>query len=595
MKQQKKESNLSKLMKYSGNYKIFAYASWLLAACSAVLTLLPFWYIWKIIGEAVLTAPNFQTTSNIPHYAWMAVLCSLGAVLFYIIGLLCAHFHAFHIATNIRIRLMRHITLLSPGERNRIGSGALRRIVSDSSMATETYLAHQLPDQTKSAVMFLGLLILIFSCDWRLALISLIPAVIGFMALMSMAGSGLREKMTNYQNALSDMSNEAVEYIRGIPVVKTFGQTVFSFKRFKDSIDRYSKWASDYTKKVRTPILIYTVAINSVFVFIFAAVKLFTGNGITSEFLLHILFFIIISPVITAMLTSLMYTNETKMIMEDALARMESVLEMKPLDYDETEHPLDSSICFEDVSFHYDEAEDVLHHVSFEIKPGETFAFVGPSGGGKSTIASLAARFFDAQSGNIRIGGVNIRNIPKEELMNTISVVFQNARLIHGSILENVRLGRPQASEQQVYEALETAECMDIIDKFPDGIHTMVGGKGVNLSGGEKQRIAIARAVLKNAPILILDEATAFADPDNESKIQASLAALAKDKTVLMIAHRLSTVKNADCICVLENGTITEQGTFEELNNKHGVFAQMWEAYRSSVQWNVVSGKRARK
>ena len=249
----------------------------------------------------------------------------------------------------------------------------------------------------------------------------------------------------------------------------------------------------------------------------------------------------------------------------------------------------------DDVSFHYDEAEDVLHHVSFEIKPGETFAFVGPSGGGKSTIASLAARFFDAQSGNIRIGGVNIRNIPKEELMNTISVVFQNARLIHGSILENVRLGRPQASEQQVYEALETAGCMDIIDKFPDGIHTMVGGKGVNLSGGEKQRIAIARAVLKNAPILILDEATAFADPDNESKIQASLAALAKDKTVLMIAHRLSTVKNADCICVLENGTITEQGTFEELNNKHGVFAQMWEAYRSSVQWNVVSGKRARK
>lgn len=587
MKKQKKESNLSRLMQYSGNYKIFAYLSWLLAALSAVFTLLPFWYIWKIMGEAVLTAPDFSAAGHIAHNAWMAVICSLTAVLLYILGLLCAHFNAFHIATNIRIRLMRHITFLPPGEKNRVGSGALRRIVSDSSMATETYLAHQLPDQTRSMVMFLGLLFLIFTCDWRLALISLIPAVIGFLALMSMAGSGLREKMTNYQNALSDMSNEAVEYIRGIPVVKTFGQTVFSFKRFKDAIDRYSKWASDYTKKVRTPILIYTVAVNSVFAFLLIAAKLFAGNGITTEFLLKMLFFILISPVITEMLTSLMYTNETKMTMEDALKRMESVLAMKPLDYVGNEHPKDASLSFCDVSFHYDEAEDVLHHLSFEIKAGETCAFVGPSGGGKSTIAALAARFFDAQSGTIRVGGVNIKNIPKEELMDTISVVFQNAKLIHGSILENVRMGRPEASEKEVLDALETAGCMDILEKFPEGIHTVIGATGVNLSGGERQRISIARAVLKNAPVLILDEATAFADPDNESKIQASLAALAKDKTVLMIAHRLSTVKNADCICVLENGTITEQGTFEELSHKNGVFEKMWESYTRSVEWRV--------
>lgn len=370
MKKQKKESNLSRLMQYSGNYKIFAYLSWLLAALSAVFTLLPFWYIWKIMGEAVLTAPDFSAAGHIAHNAWMAVICSFTAVLMYILGLLCAHFNAFHIATNIRIRLMRHITFLPPGEKNRVGSGALRRIVSDSSMATETYLAHQLPDQTRSMVMFLGLLLLIFTCDWRLALISLIPAVIGFLALMSMAGSGLREKMTNYQNALSDMSNEAVEYIRGIPVVKTFGQTVFSFKRFKDAIDRYSKWASDYTKKVRTPILIYTVAVNSVFAFLLIAAKLFAGNGITTEFLLKMLFFILISPVITAMLTSLMYTSETKMTMEDALKRMESVLAMKPLDYVGNEHPKDASLSFCDVSFHYDETEDVLHNISFEIKAG---------------------------------------------------------------------------------------------------------------------------------------------------------------------------------------------------------------------------------
>ena len=587
MKKEKKESNLSKLMGYSGNYKILAYLSWLLAALSAIFTLLPFWYIWKIISEAIEVAPDFGIAQNITHNAWMTVICAILAIIFYILGLLCAHFNAFHIATNIRIHLMRHITLLPPGEKDRIGSGALRRIVSDSSAATETYLAHQLPDQTKSAVMFLGLLIFMFTCDWRLALISLIPAVIGFMSIMSMTGKSLQEKMTNYQNALSDMSNEAVEYIRGIPVVKTFGQTVFSFKRFRDSIDRYAKWASDYTKQVRLPILIYTVAINSVFAFLLIAAKLFTGNGVTSEFLFHMIFFIVISPVITEMLTSLMYTNETKMIVDDAIKRMEAVLQIQPLESSNTAHPSDASVCFENVSFSYDHVKNVIDDISFEVKSGETYALVGPSGGGKSTIASLAARFFDVQSGTVRIGGVNIKEIPKEELMNTISFVFQNAKLIQGSILDNVRLGNPKATEQQVLEALRTAQCMDIVEKFPDGINTVIGSAGVYLSGGEQQRLTIARAILKNAPILILDEATAFADPDNENKIQAALAVLAKEKTVIMIAHRLSTVKNADGICVINNGKIVEQGSFEELVNKNGMFTSMWEEYTKSVEWRV--------
>ena len=587
MKKEKKESNLSKLMGYSGNYKILAYLSWLLAALSAIFTLLPFWYIWKIISEAIEVAPDFGIAQNITNNAWMTVICAILAIIFYILGLLCAHFNAFHIATNIRIHLMRHITLLPPGEKDRIGSGALRRIVSDSSAATETYLAHQLPDQAKSAVMFLGLLIFMFTCDWRLALISLIPAVIGFMSIMSMTGKSLQEKMTNYQNALSDMSNEAVEYIRGIPVVKTFGQTVFSFKRFRDSIDRYAKWASDYTKQVRLPILIYTVAINSVFAFLLIAAKLFTGNGVTSEFLFHMIFFIVISPVITGMLTSLMYTNETKMIVDDAIKRMEEVLQIQPLESSNTAHPTDASVCFENVSFSYDSVKNVIDDVSFEVKSGETYALVGPSGGGKSTIASLAARFFDVQSGTVRIGGVNIKEIPKEELMNTISFVFQNAKLIQGSILDNVRLGNPKATEQQVLEALRTAQCMDIVEKFPDGINTVIGSAGVYLSGGEQQRLTIARAILKNASILILDEATAFADPDNENKIQAALAVLAKENTVIMIAHRLSTVKNADGICVINNGKIVEQGSFEELVNKNGMFTSMWEEYTKSVEWRV--------
>ena len=587
MKKEKKQSNLSKLMKYSGNYKYLSYLSWLLAALSAIFTLLPFWYIWKIISEAIETAPDFGSAQHITQNAWMAVICSLAAVIFYILGLLCAHLNAFHIATNIRIHLIRHITFLPPGEKDRIGSGALRRIVSDSSAATETYLAHQLPDQTKSTVMFLGLLVLMFTCDWRIALISLIPAVIGFLSIMSMAGKGLREKMTKYQNALSDMSNEAVEYIRGIPVVKTFGQTVFSFKRFKDSIDRYSTWASDYTKEVRTPILIYTVAINSVFAFLLIAAKLFAGSGITDEFLFHIIFFIVISPIITSMLTSLMYTSETKLTVDDALKSMDFVLEIKPLESSNSAHPEGSSICFDHVSFGYDGSRDVIHDLSFTADAGKTYALVGPSGGGKSTIASLAARFFDAGSGTITIGGANIKDIPKEELMNTISFVFQNAKLIKGSILDNVRLGKPDATDAQVLEALHTAQCMDIIEKFPDGIKTVIGSKGVYLSGGEQQRLTIARAVLKNAPLLILDEATAFSDPDNETKIQAALAVLAKDKTVIMIAHRLSTVKNADCICVINDGTILEQGTFEELISRNGMFHSMWNEYTKSVEWRI--------
>lgn len=587
MKNNKKESNLSKLMKYSGNYKILAYTSWLLAALSAVFTLLPFWFIWKIISEAISSAPDYSNPQNIKVNALLAAVCSICAIVFYILGLLCAHFNAFRVATNLRLHLIRHITLLPPGEKDRIGSGALRRIVSDSTEASETYLAHQLPDQTKSAVMFIGLLFFMFKCDWKLALFSLIPALIGFISLMSMAGKGLREKMTNYQNALSDMSNEAVEYIRGIPVVKTFNQTVFSFKRFKDSIDRYSTWASSYSKNVRLPILIYTVAINSVFIFLYVATNVLTKGDVSHEFILHIIFFVIITPIMTAMLTSLMSSNETKMKVEDALYRMENVLAIKPLESGDSAHPNNYSLGFKDVSFSYDKETNVLNNISFTVEQGKTYALVGPSGGGKSTIAFLASRFFDPDNGMVTIGGLDIKDIPKEELMNTVSFVFQNAKLLKGSILDNLRMGKPDATEEEVTMALETAQCMDIINKFPDGVHTIIGSEGVYLSGGEQQRLTIARAVLKNAPILILDEATAFADPDNENKIQAAIGALAKNKTIIMIAHRLSTVKNADCICVVDNGSIVEQGSFDALLANNGIFTFMWDEYNKSVTWKL--------
>ena len=368
----------------------------------------------------------------------------------------------------------------------------------------------------------------------------------------------------------------------------TFGQSVFSFKRFKATIDEYEKWVFAYTKEMRRPMLLYTAAVNGVFAFLIAGGLLFTRNGVTPEFLLNLLFYIIITPVISLTLTKIMYMSENKMVVADALSRIDSVLDAEPVPaFGQPQHPQNSSVTLRDVHFSYDGKAEVIKGVSMDIKPGQTVALVGPSGGGKSTLASLICRFFDVQGGSVSIGGADVRAIPKEELMDTVAFVFQNSKLLKGTILDNVRLGRPDATEEEVLAALKTAQCMDIIEKFPEGIHTVIGSKGVYLSGGEQQRIAIARAVLKNAPVLILDEATAFADPDNEAKVQAAFARLAKGKTVLMIAHRLSTVANADCIYVVQDGRITETGTKDELCAQNGLFARMWQDYQASVQWKV--------
>ena len=433
-----------------------------------------------------------------------------------------------------------------------------------------------------------GLLVLLFAFDWRLGLLSLIPVFLGFAVMSAMTGKRMEEKMRQYGNALAAMSNEAVEYVRGIPVVKTFGQSVFSFKRFKATIDEYEKWVVAYTKEMRRPMLLYTAAVNGVFAFLIAGGLLFTRNGVTPEFLLNLLFYIIITPVISLTLTKIMYMSENKMVVADALSRIDSVLDAEPVPaFGQPQHPQNSSVTLRDVHFSYDGKAEVIKGVSMDIKPGQTVALVGPSGGGKSTLASLICRFFDVQGGSVSIGGADVRAIPKEELMDTVAFVFQNSKLLKGTILDNVRLGRPDATEEEVLAALQTAQCMDIIEKFPEGIHTVIGSKGVYLSGGEQQRIAIARAVLKNAPVLILDEATAFADPDNEAKVQAAFARLAKGKTVLMIAHRLSTVANADCIYVVQDGRITETGTKDELCAQNGLFARMWQDYQASVQWKV--------
>lgn len=584
----KKQSNFSRLMEYAGSYRFFTYSSWILSALSALMALVPFWYIWRIIKEVLEVSPDFSKAENLIHNGWMAVLFSILSVLIYIAALMCSHLSAFRVATNIRIKTMEHIVKLPLGFTESFGSGKLRKIVNESSAATETYLAHNLPDNAGAIATPIGLIVLLLAFDWRLGLLSLAPVVLAFLIMMTMTGAGMKKKMEEYQNALGDMSNEAVEYVRGIPVVKTFGQTVFSFKKFKDSIDRYKVWVIAYTKELRMPMVFYTVAINGVFAFLIAAGIIFTQNGVSNEFLLNILFYIIITPIISVTLTKIMYQSENKMIVNDALNRINSVLDMNPLtETASPKLPKDASVRIENVSYSYDGEKKALDSVNVEIKSGQTVAFVGPSGGGKSTLANIISRFFDPQSGRVLIGGIDVRDIPKQKLMNTVSFVFQNSRLIKASIFDNVRLGKPNATRDEVMKAIESAQCMDIIEKLPNGVDTVIGTKGIYLSGGEQQRVTIARAMLKNAPIVILDEATAFADPDNEVRVQRAFTELSKGKTVIMIAHRLSTVANADKIYVLNDGHIAESGSSKVLIDKNSLFSKMWNEYRTSVQWKV--------
>ena len=584
----KKQSNLKRLLGYAGRHRYLSYASWVLSAASALVALVPYVFVWRIMQAVLAAAPDFSRAQGLVRNGWLAVLFAGIAVLIYIAGLMCSHMGAFRVATNLRIETMRHIVKLPLGAAEAFGSGRLRKIVNESSAATETYLAHQLPDRAGAIATPCGLLALLLAFDWRLGLLSLVPVVLAFAVLMRMTGARMQQKMKEYQDALDDMSNEAVEYIRGIPVVKTFGQTIFTFKKFKDSIDRYRVWVIAYTKELRLPMMLYTAAVNGVFAFLIAGALLFTRGGVTPEFLSDLIFYILITPILSVTLTRIMFQSENAMIVDDALQRIDSVRNLAPLpEARNPKSPRDASVELSHVRYSYDGEKDALRGVSLTIPAGQTVAFVGPSGGGKTTLANLVSRFFDPQEGAVRIGGVDVRDISKEELMNTVSFVFQNSRLLKASILENVRMGKPDATREEVLRALHSAQCDDILEKFPQGADTVIGTKGVYLSGGEQQRIAIARAMLKNAPILILDEATAFADPDNETKVQAAFTELSRGKTVLLIAHRLTTVTHADRICVVQDGRIAESGTSRELLEKGGLFRRMWDNYQTSVQWKV--------
>lgn len=591
----KKKGNLSELMQFAGKHKYLTYSSWVLSVISAALALVPLVYIFFIIKEVIEVAPDFSQATNIVFNGWMAVVFAFASIIIYIGALMCSHLSAFRIAGNMRKKTMKHISELPLGFIGEAGSGKVRRIVNDSSKATETYLAHQLPDMAGAIATPIGMIIMLFLFDWRFGLICLLPVILGFACMFKMIGPKMATDMKNYNDALEEMNNQAVEYVRGVPVVKTFGQTVHSFKKFKGSIDNYYKFSTGYCKRCRPPMLFYTMFINSAFAFLIAlALILAGGEAVTQNVLLNFIFYVIFTPVITTAMTKVMYMSENGMVVADALQRVHSILDLKPLpEAQGGQTPEDNSVEFDNVSFRYSNAQtDALSKVSFKVNSGNTVAFVGPSGGGKTTVAGLISRFWDVREGAIKIGGVNVKDICHEGLMNTISYVFQDSKLLKMSILENVRLGNPRASELEVLNALHKAQCDDIIAKLPDGINTVIGTKGVYLSGGEQQRIAIARVMLKNAPIIILDEATAFADPENEALVQKAFAELSKDKTVIMIAHRLTTVKNADKIFVLKDGQIEDTGTHDELVKNGSIYAKMWKDYQTSISWKVGGAKR---
>ncbi len=591
----KKNSEISRMFQYAGNRHWLTVVGMILAGVSTVLSMVPFVCIWFVIRDMLnaLMAGDISLASGSTAYAWWAAGFAILSILLYFVALCCSHLAAFRTAANMKKTALHHIVKLPLGYFNNNASGRLRKIIDDNAGITENFLAHQLPDLTGAVVMPVAVLVLIFVFDWRLGICCLVPLAISVFFMKQMMGGDNAGFMEGYMTALENMNKEAVEYIRGIPVVKVFQQTVYSFKNFHAAIEQYEKYASGYALKCRVPLTGFNVALNGTFILLIPVACLIlagVSNQMTyQDVLLDFLFYSLFAPVCTTMMNRVMFAGEQLMAAKSAVTRIEAVLKEQPLPESENaKKPQDSSVTFENVTFRYpDSDENVLENVTFSIPQGKTVALVGASGSGKSTAAKLIPRFYDATQGNVLVGGVNVKDIDKHTLMNQIAFVFQNTKLFKESLFENIRAARPDATLEEVKAAAKAAQCDEIIERLPDGLNTVAGAGGTYLSGGENQRIALARAILKDAPIVILDEATAFADAENEHKMQLAFEKLTKGKTVLMIAHRLSTIQNADEILVFDKGRIIERGTHEKLIAANGRYASMWKDYQTSVNWKV--------
>lgn len=587
---EKKKGNISILLDYAGGHKKLTILGCLLSGISAVILITPYICIWLAAREIFAAMPDFNKAVGAIKYGWLAVGLSLIGALIYFVALMCTHLAAFRTARNMRERAAQHLINLPLGFFSMKQSGKLRKIIDENADMTETLLAHELPDLVGAIVTPVVAVIILFVVDWKMGIVCLIPLILAMFAMGMMLGGKSAKFFSNYQQVLEELSGEATEYVRGIPVVKVFQQTVYSFKSFHQCILKYSKLATDYTMVCRNPMTAFTVILNSTFILLIP-VGMLLCNQTSSGWavLADLLFYIIFAPYCGAMLNKILYLSEAIMKADETVKRLDSILSTEPLV--ETQNPKTIEkfdLEFKKVTFTYPDGEKpALSQISFKVPKGATVALVGPSGGGKSTTASLVPRFWDPDSGEVMIGGINVKEIASEELMKKISFVFQDTHLFKMSLFENIRAARPNATMAEVERAAHLAQCDDIIEKLPQGLNTVVGTKGVYLSGGEQQRIALARAILKDAPIVVLDEATAFADPENEMLIQKAFATLTKGKTVIMIAHRLSTICHADCIHVISEGKIIESGTHEELLKKDKMYATMWKDYQMAATWCV--------
>ena len=594
MHKEKKKSPLLRLMEYTGNYRGLLYSGLFLSAISMVLGMAPYICIWLVIRDLVSTAPNWTQATEIAQYGWMAFAFAVGGILIYFFALMCTHLAAFRTASNIRKRGMAHLMKTPLGFFDNNASGLLRNRLDGAASETETLLAHNLADIVGTVAMFIAMLVLMFVFDWRMGAACLLAAVISVLSMFTMMGGKNAKLMQEYQAAQDTMSKAGTEYVRGIPVVKVFQQTVYSFKAFKQAIEDYSEKAEKYTDGVcRMPQSVNLTFTEGAFVFLIPVALFLAPSALNSGnfagFVTNFAFYAVFSAIISTALAKIMFAASGSMLAQTALKRIDTVMNAPVLEITENpKTPNGNKVEFNDVSFTYEGADlPALSHVSFVAKSGQTVALVGPSGGGKTTAASLIPRFWDVSEGAVKVGGIDVREVDPHVLMEHIAFVFQNNRLFKTSIIENVRAARPGASREEVQKALEAAQCMDIIDKLPNGMDTVIGSEGTYLSGGEQQRIALARAILKDAPIVVLDEATAFADPENEVLIQKAFATLTRGKTVIMIAHRLSTVTGADKIIVLDGGKVAEEGTHEELIEKSGLYARMWNEYNQAAKWKI--------